>query len=213
MKKTIDFKSIKNNLTLVPFFGEPVAVQLRVLTQAQISACGGDKFSLIKLDEDITPKATMENRVQFAEIMHEITKQALVSPTYDEIINQLIDKKEHDRIGKELDEIERKLFQMPHGKMRTELETKYDGLRMWYDLILPEDFLSAVTTYSLGTTRSDIKNVTKEGLIRAAVLAKNGHDNPADHLKGEFTDFNRDDINSRAWALFYEQQKKKKGAK
>ena len=52
-------------------------------------------------------------------------------------------------------------------------------------------------------------------LLDAAILATNGHNNPADHLKGIFTHFNEDDINRRAWGIYAEWKKentpKKKG--
>ena len=75
---------------------------------------------------------------------------------------------------------------------------------------LPKDFLSTITCYALGIEKSDIKEVTTNALMNAAVMAKMGNDNPSDHLKGLFTDYMKDDINKRAWILFQEKNKKDK---
>jgi len=49
-------------------------------------------------------------------------------------------------------------------------------------------------------------------LIEAAILAERGHDNPANHLNGNFTDFMKDDINKRAWLLLEDERENKKNA-
>lgn len=209
--KKIDFKSIVEPLILVPFFGEPVPVKVRELTQAQIYACGGDEFSLIETEDDVQQlKTSLKAQVKYSDIMSKITKKALISPTYDEIMEQIVHTNEHKEIEEEIHHISARISQMPHGKARTELENMLNEKRVWFDLILPEDFISTITSYALGTTKSDIKDVTKKALLRAAILAKNGNDNPADHLNGNFTAFNNDDINARAWDIFYKEQKRKK---
>ena len=99
---------------------------------------------------------------------------------------------------------------LPAGPRRTAFERETDGMRVWIDLLLPEDFMAGVVTYALGITKSDIKEVTENALYSAAVLAKIGNDNPADHLHGIFTDYMRDDINLRAAIILKEREKEQK---
>lgn len=198
-------------IIMVPFHGVPVPIMVRELTQAQIVACG--EFSLIETFQDkINKKSAGDKRdmikiAEFADLHHAICKRALVKPTYDEIIEAItcrpvIDAREiGDRLKKKLDET-------PMGEERAKLEREIDELMIWTDLLLPDDFTAAVVSYSLGIEKSDIRELTEEALIQAAILAERGHDNPADHIGGKFTDFMRDDINIRGWLLLHEQRDK-----
>jgi len=58
-------------------------------------------------------------------------------------------------------------------------------------------------SFALQQDNSDIKDVSEDMLFSAAIKATKGHDNPADHLPGNFTDFNREDINDRAWSIYH----------
>ena len=205
-----DFDSIKNPLIQVPFHGEPVLVQVRELTQAQIMACGGGNMSLIETFQDkirLKKKPSLKEIVAYAEIQTELCKRALLKPTYAEVFEVCAKGVDIEKNREELLEIERLIASMSAGPKRSALERETDGLRVWIDLLLPDDFLAAIVTYALGISKSDIKDVTEEALYRAAVLAKIGNDNPAGHLKGMFTDFMKDDINMRAALIYAERQK------
>lgn len=205
-----DFDSIKTPLIQVPFHGEPVLVQVRELTQAQIMACGGGNMSLIETFQDkirLKKKPTLKEIVAYAEIQTELCKRALLKPTYAEVFEVCAKGVDIEKNREELLEIERMISSMPKGPARSALERETDGLRVWIDLLLPDDFLAGVVTYALGISKSDIKDVTEDSLYTAAVLAKIGNDNPADHLKGRFTDFMQDDINMRAALIYAERQK------
>ncbi|MDD3388206.1 MAG: hypothetical protein PHU58_07040 [Prevotella sp.] len=207
-----DFDSIKTPLIQVPFHGEPVLVQVRELTQAQIMACGGGNMSLIETFQDkirLKKKPTLKEIVAYAEIQTELCKRALLKPTYAEVFEVCAKGVDIEKNLEELLEIERMIASMPKGPARSALERETDGLRVWIDLLLPDDFLAGVVTYALGISKSDIKDVTEDALYTAAVLAKIGNDNPADHLKGRFTDFMQDDINIRAALIYAERQKDK----
>jgi len=204
-------------IILAPFFGTPIPIMVRELTQAQIIACGN--FSLIETFRDKIER--QQNKKQFdilaaaeyAEKQHLICSKALIKPTYNEIIEMITDKSIVDAKSK-IDELKEKLKETPRGEERTSLEKELDSLRVWTDLILPEDFMAVVMSYALGIDKSDIKELTSETLLRAAILAELGHNDPSDHIDGKFTAFMRDDINTRAWMiLFDERQKNKKGPK
>ena len=196
-------------ILVVPFYGEPITVMVRKLTQAQTLACGN--ISLIETFQDKINKKLMADKVRmsdvcaYAERNTEIVKRALVKPTYEEIIKK-IDNGKTIEIKRQLDEARQKLAELKPGPKKTALQTEIDGLKVWCEFILPEDFMATIVSWALGIDESDIKELSEKTLIEAAILAERGHDNPADHLNGNFTDFMRDDINKRAWLLLQDER-------
>jgi hypothetical protein len=200
---------IQYPIIMAPFHGVMVPIKLRELTQAQIRACGN--FSLIETFEDkvrvASAKVTMREVTAYAERHHEIAKRALVAPTYDEILQIFKSDKTVAAAKEQMLAIKEKLRTAPRGPLRSALEEELENMRIWCELLLPEDFLGFIVSYTLGVDKSDIKEVTQEMLLDAAILAERGSDNPADHIDGTFTPFMRDDINSRAWVILEEWKK------
>jgi hypothetical protein len=220
MSKTSEYELAKYPVLVAPFHGAPVPVKVRELTQAQIYACGN--FSLIETFEDSIKKKsgkfTTQEILAYTDRNHEIVKAALVDPTYDELIAAVGQDKLITESKRKLDELDERTKTLAVGcAERTELEGRIDSLRIWIDLILPEDFMSFVVCYSLGVNKTEIKKVSEEMLINAATLAELGHDNPADHLHGLWeglpnAQFYKDDINTRAWILLNKSRREKRSA-
>jgi hypothetical protein len=208
-------KDGKYNLIIAPFHGTPVPVLVRLLTQAQLRACGS--FSVIETFKDKVKRAaaekkpTLQDFVDYAERQHEICRRALVKPTYDEMIENITDSSVLSAKEK-LKKLKAKVKDTPRGEEQKRLLQEIDGLTIWTDLLLPEDFTATITSYVLGVDRSDIKELTEDMLYEAAILARNGHDNPADHLSGNYPrEYMRDEINRRAWSIYGERQKEENG--
>jgi hypothetical protein len=197
-------------IVTLPFFGEPVQVQLRELTQAQIYACGGIDISLIETLHDkirAKKKPTLRDIVGYSEIYHQIAKKALHRPSYDEIMKSIGSNIDVEQVRRDILKLHEQLALLPDGKEADELDMEITRLEISANLLLPDDFLAGVVSYAMGIAKSDIKEVNEEMLYNAAVAAKLGGDNPADHLHGRFTDFMRDDINRRAWIIFHQKAK------
>jgi len=92
-------------------------------------------------------------------------------------------------------------------RMRKELE----DLEMQYYSVLPADFTGFVMAFALQIGETDIKAVGEEVLLEAATLAKLNNNRPSDNIGGVFTDFNRADIDKRAWGLWLEKHKDENG--
>lgn len=211
-----EIEDIQYPLVTLPFAGVNVIVKLRELNQAQIYACGGNNFSLIETVQDkirIKKKPKLKDIVSYAEIQNAIAKKALVSPTYDEIFEICAKGFDRKQFEKDMQDIEELIAKTPRGAKQKALLERLDNTRVWYDLLLPEDFLSGITSYALSVAKSDIKELTRETLLNAAYSARKGHDNPADHISGNFTDFNKEDINRRAWGILHEEESKKRKRK
>ena len=197
---------------MAPLFMRYIPIKVRELTDVQIRACGN--FSLIETqDAKARMKAgIVDNKdiIEMSERHSRILKAALVCPTYDQLFAALTkneDLKSFEVQFKELDEL---IKSLPRGPKKQEVEKQRDGLKIWYNLIIPDNFSSFVVSYSLCINKSDIKKISDEMLLQAAILAKRGHNNPSDHLKGNFTDFMIKDINIQAWNIFDEKMEELK---
>lgn len=190
--------------------GTPVLVKVRELSQVQIYSCG--QFSLIDLEK--TQSAfTWKRWVEFSKQKYEILKASMVSPSYKEVFDLVGRGPMIEQAEKDFREIAAIIESLPRGPKRQRLEEYRDSLLCRFRFVLPEDFIASIVGYALSEHKSDIKKVTREMLLTAAILAENGHDNPADHLDGMFTPFNRDDINLRAAEILREERKTVKRAK
>ncbi len=189
----------------VPFFGTLVQVQVCELTQAQIYACGGTDLSLIETMQDklrLRKKPSIEETIEYSRIQHQIAKRALFAPTYQQIIDTIKGGLDIEKLNNDIHDLHEALAALPDGKEADALDMEITRLEIRANLLLPDDFLAGVVCYALGIGKSDIKDVTEQALYKAALEAKLGNDNPADHLHGRFTDFMRDDINRRAWIIY-----------
>ncbi len=201
------YNAVEYPLMFAPFFGSSEPVVMRRLTYAQIRACGD--FSLIETTKDIieakSRKLTSKEIADYSELQYNIIKKSLVNPTYDEIMS--LGKYDLLRVEaeKELVELENIINEMPEGIEKRELLDKYYIVKSNSQYILPDDFVSFVMRYALQQDDSDIKDITEDMLFESAIRAKNGTGNPSDHLPGNFTDFNKVDINNRAWIIYHKR--------
>lgn len=211
MPKLIDIEKQIFPVVMVPFNGTMLPFIIKELDGMEIQNCGN--FSLIEsfsnnIVGSIQP--SIEEMVEFSEIQHNICRASMINPSYDEII-ELYDKNKTIIESREkLKEIELQLIDLElNGKNREyrELYTQFSSLQILCNLVLPNDFTSYVTSYALQIEKTDIKKLTHDILLNAAILAENGHDNPYDHLDGKFVKHNETDINARAWNVLYEYRK------
>jgi len=206
----VDFELASFPIISAPFNGAEVFVRLRELNAIQIRSCGD--FSLINLfDETAIKRAgklSVREMAEFAGYQNAIVNEALLEPTYAKLMEWCgVDPKGR---REELETLRETLKDTEAGKERDLLLEKIESHKIWLDMILPQDFTAAIMAYALSIDKSDIKRITREALLHAAVLAKRGNDNPHDHLDGQFTPFNKIDIDTRAWMIFEEEREKAK---
>lgn len=198
------------------FNGKEVIQIAKRLSSLEIQSCGD--FSLINLDSDKHKGSTEDPVVQmakYAELQHKVLKMSMINPTYDEVEEMLLkhanveDLKERMQRSKE-QYIFNKDLSIEDKKI---LEREYAILEMRVKFIFPSDFLIDMFTFATSQDISDIKLlVSEEILYNAAILAKKGNCRPSDILceDGNYTAFNKHDIDMRAEIIFYERTKKKK---
>lgn len=223
-----------NQAVIVPFNGKPITILARELSYAQIKSCG--TFSLIETMIDKINKKTERERlerkgkkaddfheiVKQSELYHNIVKMSMLSPKYDELIEHILRFDENYTNGsfkETLNNIQQNFTKLQNTKKKSKaeklemktLQNEFARIEMMYKFCLPSDFLSFMFSFALQVDKSDIKLVTENMLYEAAVLAKLGNGNPVDHLPGIWTEFNKVDINNRAWIIYFDRKKEEKG--
>jgi hypothetical protein len=203
---------------IAPFNGAEVPVIVRCPNEVQLRACGA--FSIIDTrpaaEQAEAAKDRLEDRV-LADVVDKqelILKEVLVSPTYEEIVNDVYGTDNWFQTAKkELDEVEIKIRKVKDPSEKQILVTRLRVLKMQIGYLLPNDFTAYIVGWALGIDRSDIRKVTREILLEAAILATRGKDNPSDHIHGNFNDYHKDAINKEAWMLYKEFEDTKKKEK
>ncbi len=199
-------------LVILPFWGNPVAVRIRELSASQVYSVGD--VSLIETFQDkvrAKKTPTMEDVNAYTERQHRLCEIALAQPTYQEIMVIAGTHINTEEVKAELAELKKLFRAAPDGPEKMQLKNRYDVLELQFRFLLPPDFMAGVLNYATKINDTDIKRVTQETLLDAARMAVMGHDNPADHLPGNFTDFNREDINRRGWAEYHRWKESKSG--
>jgi hypothetical protein len=197
-----------NPMLMLPFNGELLPFRVKKLTSNQILSLGN--VSVIETFHDKINKArtpTPEEMNEYAERQHQLVKLAMVQPTYDEVIAQVVPGFDWKALEAELADIKTRFKAMKPGKDKSELQNRYNLAEMRYKFILPADFIGAVLDFCLDISSSGIRAVTSDILLHAAVLATRGHDNPSDHVDTTLmTPFHRQDFDNRAWLEFDRKQ-------
>jgi len=187
---------------LVPFNNQGVWCQLRCLNATELEACGS--VTLISLSKDTTRPA-MEKLIAMRNIQEELCKQAMNNPTFDEVV-KLVEKDDnvYSRTKKQLDEIEKIDISGLTTVQKKEIEERILRLRYKTAYILPEDAFGFITSWALGGDVSDIKKITRDQLLTAAILAERNKNSPSDNIKGFFTDRDKADIDKTSWTVYNE---------
>jgi len=195
----------------VPFNGTPVWCELRCLNASQILALGN--YSNIDRKES-GGKTTRQQITDVRNYQEKLVRAVMNKPRFDEIVSLV---SENDFVMKdkrsELEELKELVKQ--HGeswpkKKQMDIKQQMDDLELFMGFILPEDAFGFLSSWANGNDISDIKKLTDDILLEAAILAENGRDNPHDHIRGVFTDHNMRDIDIRAWAVYDDYLNKKK---
>jgi hypothetical protein len=194
-------------LVALSWKGAPAGiVKVKILSEIEIKAIGN--FSLIESDAYKWSKAQVKSSwselLAYAQKNVAICKAALICPSYDELFAAIARPSFNAEVKARVENINRMLEGMNPGPARKELEEIRDSLVFTWEVILPDDFMAGVVASALQIGKTDIKKVTDEVLLSAAILAERGHKAPHEYVHGVFTDFNRSDIDNRAWIVLDE---------
>lgn len=195
--------------------GTPVFVKVRELSDLQIQAIGN--FSLLG-HRNIAPISDWREISKISAMQSNIVKAALVSPSYDELC-EIADLGSFSKdVEEKYKEVSKEILTLPVGPERSELEKQLASIRMLFDMILPNVFVSEICEWELGIKRTNINLVTDEIILNAAILQYNAKSGRiSDYIDDKtLSPFNKRDIDQRGMILFAEEmekQKTRKGAK
>ncbi len=210
---------IKENTEMLiglPWNGEVGLFRIRMLNAVQLRACGN--FTTLQLEkegEEDKEDMTLDELIDIKNMQERLMKASMVSPTYQEVLDWLE--------ATPIIETMKKTIADTRTLIRTTMDIqeakKYEDELQCYEIqmafLFPDDFMSTLTGILLQRDCTDIRKVTREMLFEWACKAERGHDNPADHAEGIFTEFQREDINHYAWlelAHYREMQDAEKSA-
>jgi hypothetical protein len=198
---------------VLPWNGKAATFIVRMLNSTQIKACG-EFSSIISLSKNEEP--TIDEMIEVKNMQERLMKLGLVKPTYNEILDKIADSTLINDIKNQLKLAREDIKKVTDIEQSELLAKEIDSYELYLGFLFPDDFMSGYTAFILQRDNSDIRKITTDMLLEAAVLADKGHDNPSDHIKGEFTDFHKQDIDKHAWLeldRFREEQKIVEGRK
>lgn len=192
----------------LPFNGTIVFCKVRCLNKVQLMAIG--EFNLIDINNFEDKKVeSIQDMVSLINWQEALVKETLVSPSFEEIHDKVYGKDNRISTLKNKLKTIREKIKLVEANKRAELEKEANSIELYIGSLLPTDFMNAITSWATGVDRSDIKKLTRNMLLEAAILAHNGKDNPADHMQGDFLEFHKDEINKSAWIVYNEYLKEK----
>lgn len=208
---------IKENtefLVSLPWNGHYGMFKIRMLNSTQIKACGNFSTLEVAMNESEDDKEIDDGAViELKNMQERIMKFALVSPTYDEILEELEASELIESVKKQIDNLRLRLKEEKDSLEKHEIAKDIDAIELYLGFLFPEDFAAMLIAVIIQRDNTDIRKVTKSMLLEAAVLAERGHDNPSDHVDGIFTEFQKEDINKYAWIVLSEHREQEKMVK
>ena len=190
----------------VPFNGTYVWCQLRCLNATQMNECGAVTLIDVVKDHEKEHKPSSRDFDKFIEIRNiqeSLCREVFNNPTFAEIEKLILGEDNVLKSKKEeLEKIKKTDLSGLTDEQKKEINSRIDKLELELGFLLPEDTMSFCTAWGLGIDVSDIKKLSEEQLRDAAILATRGHDNPTDHISGQYTDRDKEDINMRAWSIY-----------
>jgi len=196
------------SLLPVPFSGVGVWCVLACLNATQIEACG-DLSCLYISEEKEVP--VFEERMAIYNAQEALCKASLVYPTFDSIIemitgeNFVISEKE-----KLLEDSKKELEKTKDSQEKKDLLTRIENLELFLGFLFPSDAMAFIASYALGVDITDVRKLSKDMLLTAAMVASNNRNAPSNNVSGVFTDFQKKDIDKTAWYLFSQFQEEKR---
>ena len=196
----------------VPFNGVDVFCQLRCPNATQIEQCGD--ISNITQDMENNKKIEYEEIIKIRNYQEALCKIVFNKPTFDHIakligINDFVISEKRDELNKIKNQYEQNETILDNIQKET-LMTKIKTLELELGFILPDDTMSFITKWAMGNDVSDIKKITRDTFLRAAVLAKAHNKAPSDYISGRFTDYNKLEIDAHAAIVLDDYMKDQK---
>jgi len=193
---------------LVPVGESKVWMELRTSNATQLESCG-----VVSLVEQLktSKDASQEDIIDMRNKMEAICKITMNNPSFDSFIKLVTDSDiVISNIRLELERLKSIDLSGMSAKEKDVITKSIYNLELRVAFLLPENTMDFITRWALGVDVTDVKKVSEEKLLEAAILAKNGNDNPHDHISGTFTDRDYSDLDKSAWVVYQKFMDNKK---
>jgi hypothetical protein len=189
----------------VPFGDVHVWMELRSLNATQIQECGS-----IALIETAAKKGKMSRAgiLELRNTMENLAKAVMNSPTWAEFEALIYG---HDNVIRERRAELAGLKEKVKGdrELTRRFQEEIESLEVFTGYLLPENTLNFLAYYALGLDISDVKKLTADRLLEAAVWAKRHNGKPHEYFEGAvLTDRDRNEIDNAAAVLYHEKYEK-----
>jgi hypothetical protein len=175
-------------------------IQLRTSNATQLEACGA-----VTLIESLhhTKDATPEEMLDMRNNMEAICKITMNNPTFDEFVNMTTGTDiVHSKMRLELERIKSIDCTGMSATEKDIIDTKVREIELHLAFLLPENTFDFIVKWALGVDVSDIKKVSHDKLLEAAILAKRNGNAPHDNMSGCFTDRDPSDLDKASWNAY-----------
>lgn len=186
------------------------------LNALQIQSCG--KISCLYLpddEEDIKKEKTLDELIEIKNAQEALIKLTLIKPTFEEIVNEITQSNFNVSEKKsELEKINKLITSEPDKRKRRKLERQAEKVEFYLGFLLPDDTMNFISSWALGIQITDIKRISRDILLSAAIMAYNKGCLATDMISGVLTDFQKTDINKHADYLlnqYLEDKKREQG--
>jgi hypothetical protein len=183
-------------------------MQLRTSNATQLESCG-----TVTLIESLSglKEASPDDMIDMRNKMEAICKITMNNPTFDEFVEMTTGSDiVHSKMRLELERIKAIDCTGMSATEKDVIDTQVHNIEMHLAFLLPENTFDFIVKWALGADVSDIKKVSHDKLLEAAILATNGHDSPHNHIAGVFTDRDPSDLDKAAWCVYNEHMENKR---
>lgn len=189
----------------LPWGSSAVTVQLRTLGAGEFP-----DVSLLDLTDKFKKAPTYNNRAKLINLQLEYCKKAMVSPTYKEAEEKILEDLPKVKEGKEAyEKLLKTVKLLENEEERREVQKELAEMSTVYGCLFPPNFISAVTAWVECLDLTDIKKLDEEKLIQAHALSLINKNRASDNLQGVFLERTRNEIDVVACNLYNERKKKK----
>ncbi len=206
---------IKDNTDItvaLPWNGHYGMFTIHMLNATQLRACGD--FSTLNIQlEDIDDKSDEDTMMHVKEIKNmqeRMMRMALVKPSFDEIFDYLNATELVKRMRATIEELKQQIRTVEDVQQAKIYANELEAYELFLGFLFPDDFTEAFISTLVQRDNTDIKRVTEDMLLKAAMLAERGNDNPSDHINGIFTDLQKQDIDTYGWILLNKHREREK---
>jgi uncharacterized coiled-coil protein SlyX len=153
-------------------------------------------------------KASHAAIIQMRDAQERLARAVMNRPTYDEFEKMVfaddnVIKKQKQKLKDLVDQFNKSKKDLTAQQIKI-LTGKIEQLEFFIGYIMPENTFGFLTSWALGADVSEVKSLTRDELLKAAVLAKNAKKAACDFISGVFTDRDKAEIETAAWVVFNE---------